>query len=121
MDQFMFHREVRYERRTHPKKPTAWLKAKYRGKLNPYRKDFWVFGDKETGAYLLKFNWTGIQRHTMVTGRNSPDDAKLTDNWKNRELAKVKELPVKAQMLAKRQDGKCPICGESLFIEENIE
>lgn len=121
MDQFMFHREARYERRTHPKKSTAWLKAKYRGKLNPYRKDFWVFGDKETGAYLLKFNWTGIQRHTMVTGKNSPDDAKLTNYWKNRELAKVKELPVKARMLAKRQDGKCPICGESLFIEENIE
>jgi RNA-directed DNA polymerase len=83
--------------------------------------DKWVFGDKETGFILHKFSWTSIQRHAMVTGTNSPDDPALQDYWHNRELSKIKTLPVKSARLAKHQSGKCPVCGESLFIEEDIE
>ncbi len=121
LDMQMFIREARYARRTHPNKPKHWRVAKYWGKLNPQRKDNWVFGDKETGAYLQKFSWIGIQRHTMVTGTNSPDDAKLEDYWCQRDLNKIKDLKPKPKAIAKRQNGKCPICGESLFIEEDIE
>ena len=80
-----------------------------------------VFGDKETGTYLQKFRWTGIRRHIMVTGTNSLDEATLSDYWQQRNLSKIKDLTPKPRMLAKRQAGKCPICGESLFIEEDIE
>ena len=31
--------------------------------------------------YLLKFSWTNIVRHQMVTGAASPDDPALTDYW----------------------------------------
>ncbi len=121
LDYFMFNREVRYIKRLHPNKPRKWQQSIYWGKLNPYREDFNVFGDKDTETYVLKFSWTGIQRHTMVAGTNSPDDAKLMEYWNKRELMKVKDLNPKPQALAKRQAGKCPICGESLFIDENIE
>ncbi|MBZ0274936.1 MAG: HNH endonuclease, partial [Anaerolineae bacterium] len=115
------HREFRYVRHLHPNKSKQWRTAQYFGKLNPSRLDNWVFGDKKTGFYLNKFAWTGIQRHTMVTGRNSPDDPSLQEYWAKRERAKVKDLPPDPARLAKRQGGKCPICGESLFIEETIE
>jgi RNA-directed DNA polymerase len=121
MDHFMFYREVQYAGRLHPNKSKTWRITKYWGKLNPTRKDFSVFGDKDTGKYLLKFQWTGIRRHTMVTGTHSPDDASLVEYWRQRELTKIRDLPPKPSALAKRQAGKCPICGESLFIEENIE
>lgn len=121
MDYFMYKREFRYSKRMHPKKSLQWRKAKYWGKLNLNRKDNYVFGDKETGAYLQKFSWTGIQRHTMVTGTNSPDDPSLREYWERREAAKTKTLKPKPQRIAKHQGGKCPICGESLFNEENIE
>jgi RNA-directed DNA polymerase len=121
LDTFMYHRECLYVRHLHPNKSKHWQTAQYFGKLNPSRLDNWVFGDKKTQFYLNKFAWTGIQRHTMVTGRNSPDDPSLQEYWTKRELAKVKDLPPTPARLAKRQGGKCPICGESLFIEENIE
>jgi RNA-directed DNA polymerase len=121
LDTFMHHRELLYVRHLHPNKSKHWHTAKYFGKLNPSRLDNWVFGDKKTRFYLNKFAWTGIQRHTMVTGRNSPDDPSLQAYWEKRELAKAKDLPPVPERLARRQGGKCPICGESLFIDENIE
>jgi RNA-directed DNA polymerase len=57
----------------------------------------------------------------MVIGANSPDDPSLQAYWEKRELTKIHALPSHHQKLAKRQDGKCTVCGESLFIEENIE
>ena len=41
--------------------------------------DRWVFGDPRRGAYLTKFAWTDIVRHTWVISRASPDDPALTD------------------------------------------
>ena len=38
------------------------------------RQDRWVFGDRDSGAYLHKFAWTSIVRHQMVKGAASPDD-----------------------------------------------
>ena len=43
-----------------------------------------MFGDRESGAYLLKFSWTQIVRHVMVKGWASPDDPALTDYWAKR-------------------------------------
>ena len=45
------------------------------------RRDRWVFGDRDSGAYLLKFAWTKITRHTLVKGWASPDDPALTSYW----------------------------------------
>ena len=53
------------------------------------RNDRWVFGDPDNNAYLVKFSWTDIVRHVMVTGAASPDDPALTDYWAKRR-GKVK-------------------------------
>lgn len=55
----------------------------YFGRFNTARQDRWVFGDRETGAYLVKFAWTKIIRHQLVKGTASPDDPALTDYWIN--------------------------------------
>ena len=46
--------------------------GRYFGKFNKFRNDQWVFGDRDTSAYLLKFAWTKIVRHQMVKGRRPP-------------------------------------------------
>ena len=51
--------------------------ARYFGAFNPARHDKWVFGDRDSGAYLHKFAWTKIVRHQMVKGTASPDDPAL--------------------------------------------
>ncbi len=55
LDEWMFRREVCYVSRTHPTKSRNWTRERYWGRLNKERADNWVFGDKRSGAYLLKF------------------------------------------------------------------
>jgi RNA-directed DNA polymerase len=121
LDSWMFYKTDRYTRWTHPQKPKDWRQRKYWGRLNPDRRDPWVFGDKQTGGYLLKFSWFPIERHTLVKGTASPDDPKLKDYWKERQAAKARDLTISKQKLAKRQMGRCPECGESLFNDEEVQ
>ena len=121
LDRWMFHKALRYAKYTHPTKPIHWLKKKYWGQLNLDRLDFWTFGDKRTGKYLLKLSWFPIERHTLVKGTASPDDPRLKDYWMQRQGAKVKDLTLSKQQIAKRQKGRCPVCGESLFNEEELQ
>jgi len=122
LDYFMNQRELQFVHRLHPNKPKYWLIARYFGKRNPYRQNRWVFGDiHNPDTYLYQFGWTNIQRHIMVKGTNSPDDPSLQGYWHNRELRKIRDLPPKPQTLARRQEGKCPLCGQSLFNDERYE
>jgi RNA-directed DNA polymerase len=121
LNSWMFHRAVRYTRWTHPKKSAAWLRSRYWGRLHPTRKDKWVFGNVKTGAYLLKFPWFPIQRHVLVKGRASPDDPDLREYWQRREQQKASDLPPSRQKLARAQQGRCPLCGESLFNKEELQ
>ena len=120
LDRWMFHRAVRYVKRTHPKKPRYWRQSRYWGKLNLERSDRWVFGDKTTGIHLLKFSWFEIDRHILVKGKSSPDDSTLKNYWQNREKAKAKSLTPSKQKIAKNQGCICPKCGKSLFNEEEL-
>jgi hypothetical protein len=52
--------------------------------FNKFRNDHWVFGDRDSGAYLVKFSWTAILRHVPVKGTASPDDPALARYWAER-------------------------------------
>jgi RNA-directed DNA polymerase len=121
LDSWMFYRADRYAKWQHPKKPKHWRQQKYWGRLNLDRSDRWVFGDKATGGYLLKFGWFPIERHTLVKGTASPDDPQLKGYWEQRQAAKTKDLTFSKQKLAKRQKGRCLECGESLFNDEELQ
>jgi RNA-directed DNA polymerase len=120
LDHWMMQRETRYAKRLHPRKPEYWRHNKYFGRLNLERGDNWVFGDKQTGMHLLKFKWFPIERHALAQGNASPDDPNLRDYWEKREKAKAKDLIPSRQKIAKRQKGRCPHCGESLFNGEEV-
>jgi RNA-directed DNA polymerase len=121
MDTWMYIREFRYINHTHKGKSTVWKKRKYWGKLNPERNDHWVFGDKQTGRFLLKFAWTKIVRHALVPGRASPDDPNLRGYWWERRKVSLKQIPQTDWILIDRQDWLCPVCGESLFNGEELQ
>lgn len=120
VDQWMFRKQIRFVNHTHPTKSAKWKQAKYWGRLNLNRRDKWVFGDKQTGIHLLRFSWFPIQRHTLVKGNSSPDDASLKTYWQNRNQARIKEVSTSKQRIARQQKGVCPGCGESLFNGEEI-
>ena len=74
-----------------------------------------MFGDRDSGAYLLKFAWTKIIRHTLVKGWASPDDPALTDYWAARRRRGRPPLDRARLRLLQRQHGRCPLCGELLL------
>jgi len=120
LDHWMVTRELRYVQRRHPRKSHAWHKARYWGKLHPQKGDTWVFGNTQTGAYLLLFRWFKIERHILVRGTASPDNPRLRDYWTRRTAARAKDLRPSLQKIAKNQDYVCRVCGETLFNEEEI-
>lgn len=75
-----------------------------------------MFGDRDSGAYLLKFSWTKIVRHQLVKGKASPDDPALESYWAQRRRKRT-PLPVDATTvrLLQAQHGRCPICGGLLL------
>lgn len=120
LDNWTFYKEVRFVKRTHPTKPKKWQQRKYWGRLNLDRQDNWVFGDKHTGQYLLKYTWLPIERHILVKGSSAPDDPHLKGYWELRRKAKAKNLAPNRQRMAKNQKGICPVCCDTLFNEEEL-
>ena len=121
LDRWMLYKADPNTTCMHPNKPNNRRHRKYWGRFHRDRLDPWVFGDKQTGGYLLKFSWFPIERHVLVKGRASPDDPRLVDYWAKRQAAKAKDLTFSKQKLAKRQKGRCPECGESLLNGEELQ
>src|SRR5262249_20867718 len=84
------------------------------------RNDQWVFGDKSTGRYLLKFAWFPMERHQMVKGLASPDDARLSAYWAYRQKAQARNLAAQARRIARRQGYVCVHCKGELFNGEDL-
>ncbi|MGH7750332.1 MAG: hypothetical protein ACREQ5_37005 [Candidatus Dormibacteria bacterium] len=105
---------------SHPKKPKRWIVERYFGRFNKSRNDRWVFGDRRSGAYLVKHAWTGIIRHQMVKAGASPDDPALTAYWAaRRRRAAPPPLDNLALRLLRGQQGRCPLCGELLLAADH--
>jgi len=120
MDDWMFHRVVRYLQRLHPTKSADWHTRKYWGRLKPEVNDKWVFGDKQTGRYLWKFRWFKIVRHVMVKGTASPDDPSLREYWWERRKLNIRGISDSDIRLAESQDWRCPVCGMDLINGETL-
>jgi RNA-directed DNA polymerase len=120
MDAWVFPRAKRSAMHTHPKKPWGWRKDRYGGRLNQERQDHWVFGDKHSGAYRLKFSWFKIVRHVMARGKASPDDPSLRDYWGTRRKVNIRHLSDRDVKLAEAQDWTCPVCGMHLRKNEEL-
>ncbi len=103
---------------SHPNKPKSWIAGRYFGKFNKFRNDRWVFGDRDTGAYLPKPSWTDIVRHTLVKGGASPDDPALAGYWAQRRQKVKPPLDPYTLRLLSRQDGRCSLCGENLLTRD---
>ncbi|MFE2971743.1 group II intron reverse transcriptase/maturase [Streptomyces sp. NPDC059340] len=116
LDNHMWKLAYKWAKHSHPNKPKHWVSDKYFGRFNRSRNDRWVFGDRDSGAYLLKFSWTKIVRHQLVKGKASPDDPALESYWAQRRR---KGTPLRIDAMTVRllqaQHGRCPICGGLLL------
>jgi len=115
LDSYMWKLLYKWATWRHNNKPERWIVGRYFGKFNKFRNDRWVFGDRHSGAYLVKFSWTAIQRHVLVKGAASPDDPALAGYWAGRRKKIKPPLDRYTLHLLSRQDGQCPLCGDPLL------
>jgi RNA-directed DNA polymerase len=101
----------------HHNKPKCWIINRYFGQFHPTRNDRWVFGDRDSGGYLLQLSWTKIIRHDLVRGSASPDDPALTGYWARRRSRSGPDSRIDraSQRLLRTQHGRCAICGGFLL------
>ena len=71
LDNYLWTLTYKWAKRSHPNKSRHWVVNRYFGPFNRSRQDRWVFGVRDSGAYLLRFTWTNIVRHQMVLGTAS--------------------------------------------------
>ncbi len=115
LDSYLWKLLYKWARWRHSNKPKHWIVGRYFGKFNKSRNDRWVFGDRESGAYLVKFSWTAITRHVPVKGAASPDDPGLAEYWAERRNKRKPPLDRYTLSLLARQAGRCPLCGDPLL------
>jgi RNA-directed DNA polymerase len=118
LDHYLWQLVYKWASWTHANKPKSWVVARYFGKFNKFRNDRWVFGDRDSGAYLPKFSWNPIVRHTLVKGTSSPDDPALASYWADRRRRVTPPIDSYTLRLLTRQDARCPLCGEHLLTAE---
>ena len=119
LDSYLWRQLYKWARRRHPKKGRRWVTARYFGQYCQHRRNRWVFGDRETGAYLHKYAWTKIVRHAPVPGRHSPYDPALAQFWADRRRKqKPPQLAPAWQKALRDQQGLCPLCRELLLFAD---
>src|SRR5262249_20173476 len=67
----------------------------------------WVFGDRDSGRHLVRFSWTAIVRHRLVTGGASP----TTRPWQllgQTAAAREPHLGPFLLRLLQSPEGRCP-------------
>ena len=116
MDSLIFHRAIRWCKRTHPNKTWKWIQRTY---FHTIQGDKWIFG--QDTVHLPKLSWIPIIRHIGVIHDASPDDGALKAYWELRENRKIRLMnSQRSRLLAQRQKGICPLCCESLTNDEEL-
>jgi RNA-directed DNA polymerase len=116
LDHYLWKLTYKWAKHSHPNKPTRWIIRRYYGAFNKSRQDRWVFGDRDSGAYLTRFAWTKIVRHPMVRGTSSTDDPALAEYWAARRRRGIpRPIDAATLRLLQSQHGRCPCCGQLLL------
>jgi RNA-directed DNA polymerase len=115
IDSYLWWLTFKWAVRGHRNKSKKWTIARYYDTFNKARSDRWVFGDRDSGAYLTKTAWTKIVRHQMVDGFASPDDPDRTGYWTARKRRRKPPIDRWGLIQLERQRGRCPLCHQLLL------
>jgi RNA-directed DNA polymerase len=115
LDHYLWQLTYKWARYSHSNKSKTWITSRYFGRYNPASQDRWVFGDRDSGAYLPRLCWTKIVRHSLVLGAASPDDPALTDYWATRRGKNKPLLDRSVLYLLAKQKGRCALCSDLLL------
>jgi RNA-directed DNA polymerase len=127
LDQWLYERQEKWVKRRTPKMSKKSRRLRYFGRFNSaYPKQQWVLGDKKSGYFMLKFSWTPIERHQLVTYNYSPDNPELKKYWDER-ITRISKITAQNRLtkfkctVMIRQHYCCPVCTRDLVLGDNIE
>ena len=117
LDHYLWKLTYKWAKHSHPNKPKHWIVNRYFGRFNKSRQDRWVFGDRDSGAYLHQAR-LDEDRPTPdgQGGTASPDDPALAEYWaeRRREQHPHRWTTLSLRLL-QSQHGRCPLCGDLLL------
>ena len=117
----------RFLKRRHPNKSNKWIQQTYYTTID---KDHWVACAKSSNKRKTKVLLVNIAkdipiiRYTKVKGDYSPLNPNLEDYWnkRNHDIGKTRFAKgSKLERIYNREKGICPICGESISLDEEFE
>jgi len=118
----------RWAKRRHPNKNTKWIRKRYFKTIKDVKWTFaYTIGDrrgKDKELVIYPIAKTPIVRHIKVKGDASPDHPSLKEYWDSRQqnFGKTRfDQGSKLYKIASNQKWKCPLCGEPLFNDEEID
>ena len=125
VDDVIFRKLWRWARRRHRGKSARWVKVKYFTRRGDGR---WRFHgtvtDREGGHHtvlLFRARSVSIRRHVKIQGTANPYDPSWELYFEERlatQMASTLTGRGTARYLWLEQNGKCPICGQPLTLEE---
>lgn len=125
MDAYIHKKTLKFLKRLHPKKFTKWIRKRYfRADVTGQSKNNWILSSpNKKHLQLTMFSWTGIVRHTLISGTSSPFDPTLIKYFEERDIKKfISSNIMSRQKLAKSQKYKCPMCSMSIVdTKEGLE
>jgi RNA-directed DNA polymerase len=124
VDHAIFKALWQWAKRRHPNKSKRWIKQKYFHTANGRN---WVFEgelkDKTEQTHIVRLFYASkvrIKRHIKIKGDANPYDPQWEPYLEARRSRKmVDNLQGRMDILAlwKEQDGKCPVCDQTITIE----
>ena len=72
LDHHLWTLTYKWARRSHPNKSNGWVVHRYFDAFNKSRRDRWVFGNRDSGGYLLRHSWTKSSATRWSQGRRRP-------------------------------------------------
>ena len=116
LDSYVWKLTYKWAKHSHPNKPKHWIVNRYFGAFNKSRQDRWVFGDRDSGAYLHQVRLDEDRPAPDGQGTASPDDPALADYWaRRRRRSGTPRWTSVSLRLLQAQHGRCPLCGELLL------
>jgi RNA-directed DNA polymerase len=122
-DHAIFKALWQWARRRHPKNKNAhWVRKKY---FRTYGRRTWTFSGeivgrngKEKTVHLLYATNTPIRRHAKIKAQANPFDPQWEMYFENRiQTAMKANLTPRLLTLWQKQNGKCPVCQQTITLE----
>ncbi|MDY0943982.1 group II intron reverse transcriptase/maturase [Priestia megaterium] len=121
MDNYLFLKVRKHLRQLHPKKSWKWIQKRYFKKPHHGGNNKWILTCPLTNIQLLKMSWIKIERHVMVTYKNSPDDPSLKEYWEKRDRKVLDSKNTLDRMkIARKQGYRCALCKYTLQNGEKV-